>query len=119
MSAEDRDAVMAQHRVREIFHDGLPIDLIMDVVELDDRAAETAAREADFHRAAVEIRRLRLDLFVALDACFLLCRARLCAAPQPLELVSKEILPPPSPPRCPLQPATAAGQAAHAASARP
>ena len=65
----------------------------MDVVELDDRAAEAAAREADFHRAAVEIRRLRLDLFVALDARFLLCRARLCAAPQPLELIPEEILP--------------------------
>ena len=62
------------------------------MVELDDRPAETAAREADLDRAAVEVDLLVLDLFIALDAGPLLRRAGLCAAAQPLELVAQEVL---------------------------
>ena len=81
VAAEDGDAVVAQDGVGEILHDRLAADLVMDVVELDDRAAEAAARETDLHRAAVEVGRLRLHLLIALDARFLLRRARLRAAP--------------------------------------
>ena len=62
------------------------------MVELDDGTPETAAREPDLDRAAVEVDLLVLDLFVALDAGALLRRAGLCAAAQPLELVAQEVL---------------------------
>ena len=62
------------------------------MVELDDRPPETAAREPDLDRAAVEVDLLVLDLLVALDAGALLRRAGLYAAAQPLELVAQEVL---------------------------
>ena len=93
VAAEDGGAVMAQHRIGKVPYDGAPVRVIAHMIELDDRAAEAAALETDLHRRAVEVGRLIFHRFVARDARFLLRRARLCAAAQPLELVPEEILP--------------------------
>ena len=63
------------------------------MLQLNHRAAQTAACQPYLHLAPVQVNFLVLDLFVALDAGFLLGGAGLCSPAQPFQLIPEEVLP--------------------------
>ena len=93
IAAQNAHPVVAKHRIGKVLDIGGAVNLVMDMLQLYDCTAQAAACQANLHLAPFQIRRLGLDLLIALDTGLLLGGPGLGATAQPFQLISEEILP--------------------------